>query len=151
MRLFTDYCCHTFAPTARRGRVRGSLTGSPSCSGKGHAGSHGHPIEGLAARGDSTLANATVHRTVAPGFGNSLSRAKPELVSNPPKSKIPPPKGDGIFGASLGIYPARGYKLRLPGGKTAKEKDTKRYLPLLVPRWGFEPQTPCLKGRCSTY
>ena len=90
--------------TNRKERAcEGVFDGFPSCSGKGHAGSHGHPIEGLAARGDSTLANATVHRTVAPGFGNSLSRAKPELVSNPPKSKIPPPKGDGTFGASLGI------------------------------------------------
>ena len=105
--LFCDYPqVLLFAPShiARKGECEGeTFDGFPSCSGKGHAGSHGHPIEGLAARGDSTLANATVHRTVAPGFGNSLSRTKPELVSNPPKSKIPPPKGDGTFGASLGI------------------------------------------------
>ena len=41
--------------------------------------------------------------------------------------------------------------MEIPGGKTAKEEDTFWYLPLLVPRRGFEPRTPCLKGRCSTY
>lgn len=29
--------------------------------------------------------------------------------------------------------------MEIPGGKTAKEEDTKRYLPLLAPRRGFEP------------
>ena len=30
--------------------------------------------------------------------------------------------------------------MEIPGGKTPKEEDTKRYLPLLVPRRGFTPQ-----------
>lgn len=31
-----------------------------------------------------------------------------------------------------------------------KKKDTRKRVFLLVPRRGFEPRTPCLKGRCST-
>ena len=91
--------------------------------------------------------------TGSPARVQSPARRRPIL-----HSKIAAPKKKRhtnvclfFFGASSGIYPARGYKLRLPGGKTAKEEDTKRYLPLLVPRRGFEPRTPCLKGRCSTY
>ena len=83
----------------------------------------------------------------------SPARRRPILRSKiaAPKKYDHPKGGRIFFGASSGIYPARGYKLRLPGGKTAKEENTKRYLPLLVPRRGFEPRTPCLKGRCSTY
>ena len=88
----------------------------------------------------------------SPARVQSPARRRPLLRSKSaaPETK-PPLRGGFVSGASSGIYPARGYKLRLPGGKTAKEKDTKRYLSLLVPRRGFEPRTPCLKGRCSTY
>ena len=88
----------------------------------------------------------------SPARVQSPARRRPLLRSKSaaPETK-PPLRGGFVSGASSGIYPARGYKLRLPGGKTAKEEDTKRYLPLLVPRRGFEPRTPCLKGRCSTY
>ena len=90
--------------------------------------------------------------TGSPARVQSPARRRPLLRSKSaaPETK-PPLRGGFVSGASSGIYPARGYKLRLPGGKTAKEKDTKRYLSLLVPRRGFEPRTPCLKGRCSTY
>ena len=88
----------------------------------------------------------------SPARVQSPARRRPLLRSKSaaPETK-PPLRGGFVSGASSGIYPARGYKLRLPGGKTAKEEDTKRYLPLLVPRRGFEPRTPCLKGRCSAY
>lgn len=54
---------------ARKGACeRENFDGFPhSRSVKGHAASHGHPVEGLAVREDS-IPHATVHRTVAPAF-----------------------------------------------------------------------------------
>ena len=80
--------------------------------------SNGRPIEGLAVGGDSTLADATCHRHVAPGLNVPKGRVRPELVSHPLWHQ--------------------------------KEKHRKAVLLFLVPRRGFEPRTPCLKGRCST-
>ena len=104
---------------------------------------HSRPPQGRGSvRGEPLTGSPT--RVQSPARRRPLLRSK----SAAPETK-PPLRGGFVSGASSGIYPARGYKLRLPGGKTAKEEDTKRYLPLLVPRRGFEPRTPCLKGRCS--
>ena len=68
-----------------------------------------------------------------------------------PEKNIPPPKGEGIFfGAPAGISP-NGDKLRLPGSDQKKSPRQKGEEIFLVLQRGFEPRTPCLKGRCSAY
>ena len=106
---------------------------------------HSRPPQGRGSvRGEPLTGSPT--RVQSPARRRPLLRSK----SAAPETK-PPLRGGFVSGASSGIYPARGYKLRLSGGKTAKEEDTKRCLPRLVPRRGFEPRTPCLIGRCATY
>ena len=138
----------------------------------------GRVLTGLAHRGELAACGGhrriyvVTHRFCCPNSRISQGRGSvrgepltgsPARVQSPARrrpilhSKIAAPKKKRhtfvclfFFGASSGIYP-KGHKLRLPGGKTAKTRDAKRRLSFLVPRRGFEPRTPCLKGRCSTY
>ena len=88
-------------------------------------------------------------------------------------TKTADPNGSAVFGASSGIatrcaphalhQPKIHRCARIFGvswvepaaffrqNKTAKKRTACRRLAFLVPRRGFEPRTPCLKGRCSTY
>ena len=67
------------------------------------------------------------------------------------RKKYSPAERRGIFfGAPAGISPA-GDKLRLPGSDRKKYPPPKGEGYFLVLQRGFEPRTPCLKGRCSAY
>ena len=64
--------------------------------------------------------------------------------------KYPPPKGEGYFLVLQRGFPLTGINFDSPGA-TRKNLPAKRRGDFLVLQRGFEPRTPCLKGRCSAY
>ena len=66
------------------------------------------------------------------------------------RKNLPAERRGIFFGAPAGISPD-GDKLRLPGSDRKKNPPPKGERFFLVLQRGFEPRTPCLKGRCSAY
>ena len=76
---------------------------------------------------------------------------KLRLPGSSQKKYSPAKRRGNFFGAPAGISP-NGDKLRLPGSSQEKifpRQKAREYF--LVLQRGFEPRTPCLKGRCSAY